>query len=72
MIIRKIDDLGRITIPKDIRKELELQSGAEIEIELLNKVIYLKPHKDKSITEVYIENGNIYDTLGNIIGKVCQ
>ena len=32
MIIRKIDDVGRIAIPKDIRRELRWMGGDELEI----------------------------------------
>lgn len=69
MIIRRMDDLGRVTIPKDIRKELNVQSGAEFEIEILNKIIYLKPHKERDIIEAYIEDGLIYDTTGYPLGE---
>lgn len=31
--IKKMDPLGRIVIPRDVRKKLSLESGDEIEIE---------------------------------------
>lgn len=61
MVTRKIDDIGRITIPKAIREELGALTGAEFEVELHDKIIYLKPHKDKETLEVYIKDGSIYD-----------
>ena len=41
-IIRKIDDLGRIVIPKEIRKNLRLKVGESIEIYIENESIVLK------------------------------
>lgn len=31
-IIRKIDDLGRIVIPREVRKRLEIREGQSMEI----------------------------------------
>ena len=43
-IIRRIDDLGRINIPKEIRKNLKIKEGAPLEIFTgKNGEIILKP-----------------------------
>ena len=43
-MIRNIDDLGRIVIPKEMRKELGVDNGEGVNIELIgNKVIITKP-----------------------------
>ena len=34
-IIRRIDDLGRIAIPKDIRRQLEIKEGDALEIAVI-------------------------------------
>lgn len=46
-IVRRIDDLGRIVIPKEIRKQFKITDGDAIEIFIdLNKGgIFLKPYK---------------------------
>lgn len=44
-IIRKIDDLGRIVIPKEIRKTFNLDSGDDIEIYLEQDKIILKKYQ---------------------------
>ena len=31
-IVRRIDDLGRIVIPKEIRKTMHIREGAQLEI----------------------------------------
>ncbi len=40
-IIRKIDKLGRIVIPKDVRTTLDLRVGDKIEIKVENNNIIL-------------------------------
>ena len=38
---RNIDDLGRIVIPKEIRKELNIQTGDTLKIETQGRAIIL-------------------------------
>ena len=40
-VTRKIDELGRIVIPKEIRKSLKIQEGSEMEIYVQNAQIIL-------------------------------
>ncbi len=41
-IIRKIDELGRIVIPKDVRVSLGMLAGDDIEIKVENGCVILK------------------------------
>lgn len=52
-IIRRIDDLGRIVIPKEIRRKFKINEGAPLEIYITEEGILLKPynHEPKSNTE---------------------
>ena len=43
-VIRKIDELGRVVIPKEIRKTLGIKDGENLEIFLDNKKICLQKH----------------------------
>jgi len=45
-VIKKIDDLGRVAIPKDIRKAMGLFSGDEIELlfQEEEKQLIIKPY----------------------------
>ena len=43
-VIRRIDDLGRIVIPKEIRKNLRIKEGDNIEIFVQNEDIILKKY----------------------------
>ena len=37
-IVRRIDDLGRVVIPKEIRRTLRIREGDPLEILLIEKV----------------------------------
>ncbi len=41
-VIRRIDDLGRVVIPKEIRKNLRIKEGESLEIFINNEDIILK------------------------------
>lgn len=42
-IIRRIDDLGRIVIPKELRRNLRIQNGDSLEIFVdLNSIVLKK------------------------------
>ena len=58
-IIRRIDDLGRIVIPKEIRRSLAIKEGDPLEISLENS---------KRCLERY-QTGNI-DVLNTIIENI--
>lgn len=47
MIIRKLDELGRIVIPKEMRKELELEQNTPVEIELNGRELIVRKHAQK-------------------------
>ena len=40
-VVRRVDDLGRIVIPKEIRRNLRIRDGEELEIFVDNDLIYL-------------------------------
>ncbi|MCQ2978232.1 MAG: AbrB/MazE/SpoVT family DNA-binding domain-containing protein [Clostridia bacterium] len=52
---RKFDNLGRISIPKEMRDKIGLANGSEAHVELLgNKIIISNP--ERFDLEKYIEN----------------
>lgn len=63
-IVRRIDDLGRIVIPKEIRKTLRISEGDSIEINIgLNEDIILKKHS--TIDDIW----SFADEYANILNK---
>lgn len=41
-VVRKIDELGRIVIPKEIRKNLNIRNGEDVSIFVKDNMIVLK------------------------------
>ena len=46
-IVRKLDDLGRLVIPKEIRKMYRMKEGDSIEIYTMNNTICIRKFDDK-------------------------
>ncbi len=60
-VIRRIDDLGRIVIPKEIRKSLRIKDGESLEIYL---------DSDNIILKKYSELANLGDFYKNYVDSV--
>ena len=45
-MLRKLDKLGRIVIPVEIRKEMDLNPGDEVEIMQKGKILNISKYKD--------------------------
>ncbi len=61
-ITRRIDDLGRIVIPKEIRKNLRIKDNDELEISILNDKILLSKFD-------YLKKDKVISCLLYCIGK---
>ncbi len=46
-IVRKVDQLGRIVLPKSLRKRYQLNEGELVEILVQGDTIYLEKHYPK-------------------------
>lgn len=65
MFTRKIDDLGRITLPKEIRDNLDIKIGQALVIESDNEKITLyKPKKEEEFTELLEETRKVLNKVG--------
>ena len=53
-IVRRIDDLGRVVIPKEIRRNMGLNNGDALEITYTNGTVSIRKYK-KSFEECAIE-----------------
>ena len=64
-IVRRVDDLGRIVIPKEIRRNLGLREGEAMELFLENDCVCLKkyspPEEDFAVRcQKYISDRGVY------------
>ena len=68
-VVRRIDDLGRIVIPKEIRKMLRIKDGESLEIFLNSDNIVLKKYSPlDSLPDFYNDYvDSIYSEIGNNI-----
>ena len=59
-IVRRIDDLGRIVIPKEIRRSLNIEEGDSLEI-------YMDDKTKSVMFKKYLENENALEEIQDII-----
>lgn len=45
-VLRYVDDLGRVVIPKEMRKRFNIREGDAVEIYIKEGKIILEPHKE--------------------------
>ena len=65
-VIRKIDELGRIVIPKETRRMLGIREGENLEILVDNNEIILKKYNHtKSLLDLGIHLIDIYSTVSD-------
>ena len=68
-IVRRIDDLGRVVIPKEIRKTMHIKEGDPLEIFVDGKTIMLKKYQP-STEELAEECAKFVDKVRNIIASI--
>ena len=66
-VVRRVDDLGRIVIPKEIRRNLRIRDGEDLEIFVDNDIIILK--KFSKIAELCDVSKKIIAVASSLIGK---
>ena len=59
-IVRRIDDLGRVVIPKEIRRSLNIEEGDPLEI-------YIDDKTKAVMFKKYLENENALEEIQDII-----
>jgi len=59
-IVRRIDDLGRVVIPKEIRRSLNIEEGDPLEI-------YIDDKTKSVMFKKYLENENALENIQDII-----
>ena len=66
-VVRRVDDLGRIVIPKEIRRTLRIRDGESLEIFVDREMIALK--KFSKMNDIEEISKQIVDIMYNAIGK---
>ena len=56
-IIRKVDEMGRIVIPKEIRNQLDIEIGTNVEISMI-KIQNDKKNKEYVVELRKVENND--------------
>ena len=64
-VIRKIDELGRIVIPKEIRTVLKINSGDDLEIFIEDNQIILK--KYSLMKSLQKESNHLIESVSNLV-----
>lgn len=63
-VIRRIDELGRIVIPKEIRRNLRIKDGENIEILIDNENVVLKKFSEldklSEVSQALVETMNLF------------
>ena len=66
-VVRRVDDLGRIVIPKEIRRTLRIRDGEELEIFVDNEVVVLR--KFSKLADLRDASKKIIDVVSSLTGK---
>lgn len=74
-IVRKIDELGRVVLPKELRKTLDIREKDDLEIFVENKSIILRKYEPYCIFCGSTENTtNFKDKIvcQNCLDELCK
>ena len=66
-VVRRIDDLGRIVIPKEIRRNLRIRDGESLEIFVEDEMIALK--KYSSMNDLNDICKDLVNTINQVLLK---
>ena len=68
-IVRRIDDLGRVVIPKEIRRTMRIQEGDPMEIFTTNdgEVIYKRYEAEVDASRVHAELCDIFEDMPDAV-----
>jgi len=66
-MVRRVDSLGRIVIPKEIRKVLKIKENEQVEINVSEDKIVLNRYSDLRLSDVALKN--LIDTIKKVYNK---
>ena len=74
-IVRRIDDLGRVVIPKEIRRAMKIREGDPLEIFLNDGAVCFKKYDTRVSGELFAIGHSLIDEghekLGLAVLEVC-
>lgn len=71
-VVRKIDDLGRVTLPKEDRTILMMEENTFVEIVRVGEEIIIRKHQDYcTVCAEKLDNKNYYEIGNKLICKKC-
>ena len=76
--VRRIDDLGRVVIPKEVRRILRLQDGEGMEIFISDGGVLFKKYDETKITEEIVDSlienvsGGCFKNTSDIMQKISE
>ena len=68
-ILRRIDELGRVVIPKEIRKTMKMREGEELEIFTNDEEVVLKKYSELSSLETFCRS--LVSAICKVTGKAA-
>lgn len=69
VLTRKVDNLGRITIPSDLRKNMHIDEAEELEIVMDGSKIVLRKQNDFDIFGNTTKEDSYFEYHGNKVSK---
>lgn len=71
-VVRKIDDLGRITLPKEDRTILMMEENTSVEIVRVGDEIIIRKYQDCcTVCAEKLDDENYYEIENKLICKKC-
>ncbi len=70
-IVREVDELGRVVIPKEIRNIIGFEKRTPVEILVEGKNIVIKKYTDKSACVFCSSKSNLKEYKNKLICKQC-
>lgn len=67
-VVRRMDDLGRIVIPKEIRKTMKLKEGDALELLIEKDMICFRKYVPENFPEIL---ENIYNAIFTLLNIPC-
>lgn len=62
-IVRRIDDLGRVVIPKAVRKDMNVREGDPLEIYQMGECAVLRKYQEDNIIPAFVDKGRLLQYL---------